>query len=184
MKYQLPPNPRYNNAPAISWSDLLAIESNVEKWLKGNRMKANESMSYGTHVHAQIKHRKLKGIPHGNNPEKKYIFNQIVGTVDDHDDDTIYEYKTGMKLWSKKKAEEHGQLFTYALLICKNTGKCPKRALLVSLETGKDEDSGVVLTGDKRILEVPITLLDILKIQVRFMQAVEKVKLYQASVAN
>lgn len=184
LVYNLPPNPRYNNAPAISWSDLLAIENNVEKWFKGQRMQTNESMSYGTSVHAQIRHGKLKNIPHGNHPEAVYIFGQIVGRVDDHDDDTLYEYKTGMKLWSAKKASEHGQLFTYAYLIGKNTGTYPKKALLVSLETKTDEDSGIVLTGDKRILEVPITTKDILKIQVRFNKAFEKVQKYQASVSK
>lgn len=188
--FNLPINPRYN-IRAISWSDLIAIESNPQKWLDGVRLKSNVNMHFGTSVHAEIKHRKLKGIPIGNAPDKSYqaeisngkIKFTIIGTPDDTDDDTIYEYKTSLKLWTKKQAENHGQLFTYALLKWKNTGKLPKKALLVSLETKHDEDSeGLVLTGKTNIHIIPITMLDVLKIQTRFIKAVIHLQKIQSSV--
>lgn len=178
--FKLPINPRYG-VSAISWSDLTAIESNAKAWLDGKRLKSTPAMDFGTSVHAQIKHRKLKNIPVGNAPEKVYsttISNgkqslMIIGKPDDTDDDTIFEYKTGLKLWTKKKAEEHGQLFTYALLKWKTTGKLPKRALLISLETRYDEEiEDTVLTGNMVVHEVPITIVDVLKIQVRFLNVV------------
>lgn len=189
--FNLPINHRYN-IRAISWSDLLAIESNPEKWLAGVRLNKNESMSYGTSIHAQIKHRKLtgklKGIPIGNNPDQvltveisngKYKFT-IIGTLDDSDDEKIIEYKTGLKLWTKKQAEEHGQLFTYALLKYKNCGKLPSKAFLVSLETCYNEDSeGIVLTGKSVVHEVLIKMIDILKIQARFCKAVSTLRALQ-----
>ena len=111
-------------------------------------MESNRSMQYGIAIHAQIKHRKLKNIPIGNAPDITYhteisdgkVLFGIIGKTDDSTDDTIIEYKTGMKLWTQKKAREHGQLFTYALLKWKTTGIMPKEALLVSLETKDDED--------------------------------------------
>ena len=180
--FSLPINPRYG-LPAISWSDLVAIEQDAQAWLDGKRLKSNDFMDYGTSVHALIKHGKLKGIPHGNAPEQVYsaiisdgkIKFMLVGKPDDTDEDIIYEYKTGLKLWTKKQAEEHGQLPTYALLKWKNTEKRPTKALLVSLETRYDEDLGPVLTGKQVAHEVPITLTDVLKIQARFIKAYKKV---------
>lgn len=181
----IPIHPRYN-LPALSWSDLVAIEQDVERWLKRIK-RTTPSMQYGTFVHNQIARRKLKGIPHGTDPEKpmtammsfkvgrKSVSFLIVGTPDDTDDDTIYEYKTGLKLWSKKQADNHGQLFTYSFLKGKNNNdRYPDRALLVSLETANDEDAGIYLTGNIRVHEVKITAMDRLKIQSRFVNAYKK----------
>ena len=200
----LPINPRYGE-PAISWSDVVAIESNVEAWYKratgvmGKR--ESTSMSYGTFVHAQIQrrskvHPKLKSIPHGKYPEVQVIYNLrykkgksnrsflICGKPDDADEDTIYEYKTGLKLWGRKQADDHGQLRTYALLRKYVTGKAPTQALLVSLETANDEDAGIYLTGEIRVLTVKITPLELLKIQARFIAAYEKASDYIHSLES
>jgi hypothetical protein len=188
--FQLPPNPRYDNIPAISWSDLLAIEKSPEAFLAGVRLSPNRSMQYGTHIHTLISKKKIKNIPHGNSPEKIYtciisdgkIKFMIVGRPDDSDDDTIYEYKTSLGgLWSRLQAEKHGQLFTYALLKWKTTGILPKKALLVSLETENVIDMEVMeldlkLTKNVRIIEVPITLKDVLMIQTRFIKAYKKLE--------
>lgn len=194
---QLPPHPRYGGVPAISWSDVTAIEQNVETWYKratgAMSKRESASMSYGTFVHNQIQrrsklHPEIKKVPHGTDPEHTVIHTinyktgskripgsfQIVGTPDDADQDTIYEYKTGLKLWTIKKASDHGQIPTYALLRRSLTGVQPTRALLVSLETANDEDAGIYLTGKTRVLSVEITKLDVLKIQARFISAYEK----------
>lgn len=185
--FKLPINPRYG-IPAISWSDLIAIEQDPGAWLAGKRLKSTPAMDFGTSIHAQIKHRKLKNIPIGNAPDKIYsttISNgkqslMIIGKPDDTDDETIYEYKTGLKLWTKKQAEEHGQLFTYALLRWKITGKLPKKALLISLETRYDEEiEDTVLTRNMVVHEVPIRMVDVLKIQVRFLNVVSTLAILQ-----
>lgn len=177
---KLPINSRYG-IKAISWSDLISIETDPKGWLAGKRLKATPAMEYGTSIHAEIKHRKIKDIPVGNAPEKTYscLISKglmIVGTPDDTDDETIYEYKTSRKLWTKKQAEEHGQLFTYALLKWKTTGILPKRALLISLETRYDEECGIVLTGNRVTHEVPIKMIDVLKVQTRFIKAVKLIQ--------
>ncbi|QDP67629.1 MAG: hypothetical protein Tp172MES00d2C118482111_23 [Prokaryotic dsDNA virus sp.] len=202
---QLPQHPRYDNVRGISWSDVVAIEQDVAKWYEratGTRpVRSTPSLSYGTFVHNQIQrrsklHPEIKKIPHGKHPEQtiKYLLRYkkgrakvphqffIVGTPDDADMTTIYEYKTGLKLWSKKSADDHGQLRCYALLRRSVTGIAPKRALLVSLETANDEDAGIYLTGKTRVLEVEITRLDLLKIQARFVGAYEKAMDYISTV--
>jgi len=194
----LPPHPRYNGVQAISWSDLIAIESNVATWYKRATgvMDKRESpaMAFGTHVHNMIERGKLKlkGVPKGESPEETIVATikykkggkscsfEIVGTLDDiaGGGDIILEYKTGRLLWSQQQANDHGQLRTYALLRKSVTGKAPTRALLISLETANDEDAGIYLTGERRVLTVEITALEILKIQARFIAAYEKASDY------
>ena len=195
MRYELPPHPRYGGVQAISWSDVKAIESNARSWY-GRALglipkRDSPSLSYGTMVHNFIQRRDwaelgIDPIPHGNAPEetvvteikfkhnrKTYRFN-MVGTPDDADPETIYEYKTGLKLWTRRQVETHDQIYTYALLRYKHTGVLPKRAILVSLETYNDGHAGIALTGQYRSIEVPITMVDILKVQARFIAAYKK----------
>jgi len=152
-------------------------------------------MEYGTHVHNMIERGEIElpGVPKGEDPEGTYIVSlkvknvprfNLVGTIDDmtDDGDTILEYKTARVLWSRQKAEAHGQLFAYALLRRLATGTTPSRALLVSLETAVDEDAGIYLTGERRVIEVKITELDILKIQARFIAAYKKVLAYRMDI--
>lgn len=182
---KIPIDPRYGIA-GLSWSSLLAIEQDVHKWLAGIKqpMKPTEAMRFGTYVHKNIK--KLK-LPHGDHPEEPIICIipisrtktlTIFGTPDDWSDGFIDEYKSAKKLWNRKKADEHGQLFTYALIIWKNTGKLITHARLTSIETGYKVTCGdreIILTGNTQTILVPITMLDVLKIQARFLRAYKKV---------
>lgn len=180
--FTLPINPRYG-VPAISWSDVIAIESNAERWLAGGAKIDNDATRFGTFVHAQIKHGKIKGVPSCEYKEKvltatvKYGRKSFlaVGTPDSYDENYLNEYKSAKVLWSRKKAEEHGQIFAYAWLIWKNHGWYPKTARLVSLETAEDYDAGVYLTGNMRTIEFPIRFAELLKIQARFAKAFEKI---------
>jgi hypothetical protein len=163
---------------------MVAIEASVEKWLAGRKIK-NRSMDYGSHIHKLIEHGHLD-VPRLGKPERSYVaqvptgkgkgmFN-VVGKIDDHDDTTIIDYKTCQKLWTKKQAQEHDQLKGYAFLLWKNSGKLPTKGVIVALETAYDEDvDDVALTGKSVVLEVPITLLDVLKVQARFQAAYSKV---------
>ena len=178
----LPVNPRYG-VPGISWSDLQAIESNPKRWLE-HKVIGNDATRFGTFVHAQIKHGKIK-VPHGNHPEEsmkvpllagKDIF-YVCGQPDDYDDECLYEYKSATKLWGRRKAEEHGQLPTYVFLIWKSKGIFLRKAKLVSLETTRDHDiDETVLTGLSRVNEVGIGMKDVLKIQARFVKAYNIIK--------
>lgn len=194
MKLSLPINPRYG-VPAISWSDVKSIESNPRVWY-GQTLgllprRHTPSLAYGTMVHNYIQRRDftelgINPIPHGDDPERTVVTEvmfkharrtyrfQIVGTPDDADRETIYEYKTGLKLWTRRQVETHDQIYTYALLRYKETGILPTRAVLVSLETFNDDHAGICLTGKSRSIEVPITLADTLKVQARFIAAYKK----------
>jgi len=194
LDYKLPIDPRYSIS-GLSWSSLAMIEKNPEEWYQtyvlGYKRPPTEAMKFGTKIHKQIADRKFRGklkkITYGSNPETKLTckifytktksFN-LIGTPDDFSYGTLYEYKTGTKLWTQKQADNHGQLFTYALLLQKAKRKTINIAYLVSLETkhltvnGKNK---IVLTGNRRILEVKITPQDLLKIQARFINGYKKV---------
>lgn len=176
----LPLNPRYN-LHALSWSDVLAIESGRH----GKKLQSR-ALDYGTHIHAMIE-RGHYDVPRLGNPEtvfsaeiplsprSKKTFT-IVGKVDDHDDTTIIDYKTGCVPWTQKKAEEHQQFRVYGLLKWKATGVKPTKGKLVWLETYPHEDSDSYdLTGTIKIFEFPIRTLDMLKVQTRFIKAYHKV---------
>ena len=175
--YNLPINPRYG-IPALSWSDVLAIESG---WFGAKKLQS-KALDYGTHIHKMIEHGHYD-VPRLGNPEtvfqteipisprskKKFI---IIGKVDDHNDTTILDYKTGRVPWTHKKASEHQQFHVYALIKWKATGVAPTKGKLVWLETCPHEDSdSMALTGTMRVFEFPITLLDMLKVQTRFVKA-------------
>jgi hypothetical protein len=143
-------------------------------------------MKYGTHVHLMIE-KGMLDVPRFGNPEQVYTATVptgkgrgtflAVGKIDDHDENTIIDYKTCKKLWTQKQADEHDQLKAYAFLLWKSTGKMPTKGVIVALETAYDEDvDDVVLTGNRRELHVDITLLDVLKIQSRFQLAYHRVQ--------
>lgn len=48
---------------------------------------------------------------------------KLMGKLDAYDGETIYEVKTGTKLWDKERAENHGQLLFYQLLVGKKPCK-------------------------------------------------------------
>ena len=179
----LPINPRYNK-PAISWSDLVAIEASVDRWLNKKPV-STPAMRYGTHIHALCE-RGLLDVPRLGNPEQTFTAEipagkgkqtfLAVGKIDDHDEDTIIDYKTCRTIWTQKKAEQHDQLKAYAMLLWKTTGKLPTKGVIIALQTAWDEDSeSPVLTGKQAILEVPIVLTDVLKVQARFQRGYKKV---------
>lgn len=186
MSKTLPVNPRYG-LPALSWSDVVVIEQDVDRWLRGIKFK-NRAMEYGTHVHKLIEKGHLD-VPRLGNPEQVYaatiptgrgksVF-MCVGKIDDSNDDTILDYKTCKTLWTQKQAEEHDQLKVYAFLRWKATGKRPTKGMIVALETEPHEDSeSHVLTGNMRVLTVQLKLKDLLKVQARFQHAYWKVLQY------
>jgi len=189
----LPIDPRYNLS-GLSWSHLVMIEKDPEEWydvyVLGHKRKPTEAMKFGTKVHKQIAERKFRGklkeVYYGNNPEtqltckifytKTKSFN-IFGTPDDHGTLSLYEYKTGTKLWTQKQADNHGQLFTYALLLRESKKIYIDVAYLISLETKHltvNDKTKIVLTGNRRTLKVEITHQDLLKIQARFINGYKK----------
>ncbi len=85
------------------------------------------------------------------------------------------EYKTGTYPWSKKRAQDHGQLKLYALIHYKNTGKIPDQEL-TWIET-KFENGDLGITGNFLTHQVRQTLKDLLEMEARIWKAKKKIEL-------
>lgn len=66
------------------------------------------------------------------------------------------EFKTGKTPWTQKRAEEHGQITFYAILIEAETGKLPEKAYLDWIITEEDEEWIIKPTGEIKTFEVKI----------------------------
>jgi hypothetical protein len=89
---------------------------------------------------------------------------QLVGKPDTRNSLThaFREYKTGKHPWTAKKAQDHGQMRFYAMLIYLKFGVLLKDAHLDWIETEQGED-GIRPTGRVQSFRVTFTLNDILK---------------------
>jgi len=181
-KNVLPENHRYGGIKGISWSDILAIESNVEKWIDGYRLPESEAFKFGQSVHERIEHGLIEA-PRGCHPETQLsalVDDEfyLLGKPDDFDGKEIVdEYKTGAKLWTRKQAQDHNQYDIYAYLIWKNGYPHPKHARLTSFETAWSEDAeSLYLTGEKVTHIVLLNLTRTMRAVARAKLAYKKVK--------
>lgn len=167
------PNPRYDNKRVISWSDIVAIENG--RYGKG--IPQSRKVRFGSYIHKLIEEDKLNiKVPRGNQHELRVQHGKLVGTIDSCDYETVIDYKTATKHWSRLKAESHDQLVYYAYLLWKVTKIQPKRYKIVSLQTGWNEDDELTIIGEPRIHTKEITLLDLLKVKARAESALKKLK--------
>lgn len=104
--------------------------------------------------------------------EKKFIGKigdiELIGFLDSFCPNTlsILEFKTSSNKnrWNQKKAEEHGQLSFYCLLVWLNHGKLPEKCHLCYLPCRETGSFDIELTGEPvQIFEVKKTAVDVLK---------------------
>lgn len=87
------------------------------------------------------------------------------------------EYKTSVKPWTQKKADDSGQITFYATAMWLVTKKVPADIELVCLVTEKDSSWRLRPTGDLLILPTKRTLVDVLKMTKRIKEAWAGIKL-------
>lgn len=167
------PNPRYNNKRVLSWSDIVAIENGTYP----KSIPPSRKMLFGTYIHKLIEQNKLPlQVPRGVHHELQVQYKKFVGTIDSCDDETVIDYKTATKHWSRLKSESHDQLVYYAYLRWKITGIQPKRYIIVSLQTGLNDDDELTIIGEPRIHTKEITFVDLLKVKARADKSLFKIK--------
>lgn len=64
------------------------------------------------------------------------------------------EFKTWKTPWTQERADNHGQITLYALLILSKTGKLPKKAYLDWIVTEENENGEIVPNGEIKTFEV------------------------------
>ena len=159
----------------ISWSQIDLVERDPEKYvqryLRGEEDTETEYTAFGIATHAKLAQGK---------PEtcitcyisRKGQKVKLLGYLDGLEDGIQIERKTSTKLWSAKKAREHGQMKLYALIGYKSTGIIPKQELRCYETANMGE---MVLTGEERIYPIQYTLTDMLEMEARVWKAHDKI---------
>jgi len=101
----------------------------------------------------------------------------LEGEVDDYLAETHYigERKTGKTKWTQGKAQNHGQLAFYALMIYLNHKIVTKKIELIWVETQDSEEGEIELTGNVLYFQVNLELVDILKMAARIQKAAKEI---------
>ncbi len=118
----------YKDKP-LSWSQISSFRYNPESWYKryilGEKEPDTPELIFGSSVgkKLEVDPTYLPQVPRHNKMEHAFsvVFNDIkmVGFCDSFCIDTnkkLLEYKTGVKAWDQKRADEHGQITMYALM--------------------------------------------------------------------
>lgn len=182
----------------LSWSGLDLWERNPEEYkdvyFKGYRKYENDAMRFGKHI-ANVLCGKEKPKNHieqsvkllakgwGNQEteikvkyKSPYGNIELIGYLDDRSNDFIefLDTKTGTGKWTQKKAEKHGQLHFYYLLILLAHGTRAHKAYIQHLDTKLDEKEkwGRKLTGHIYTHEVYLEIGHELEIRRRIDEAV------------
>lgn len=110
---------------------------------------------------------------------------QLVGKPDTRNSLTheFREYKTGKHPWTAKKAQEHGQMKFYAMLVYLKFGKLLTGAHLDWIETEQGPD-GIRPTGRVQSFRVTFSLNDILTTMTRATKAALEIEAAYAARAT
>ena len=173
----------------LSWSQMSLFKRSPEQYRRyyilGEERGTTPEMEYGKRL-ADVLEKGDDGkdilisglyslLPKYKIPEKELTAEaggiKLLGKLDSYNPEThdFYEYKTGKVPWTKRRADNHGQLTFYAMLIYLNYKVLPKMKLIWA-ETEWDNGE-IIATG--RIKEFPTkrSLADIL----RFMADIQKI---------
>lgn len=184
----------------LSWSQMELFERSpkmyTEVYLYGLRIVATKYMIKGTEMDKALEDPKIREeiesdldnnmaqalVFMPNYPEKqKKVWATwegipMYGKFDGYDSvtNTIGEVKTGT-YWSKNKAQDHGQLKFYAVMMWLNTGEIPNIKLHWA-ETYVKEDGEIDYTGKVKTFDVVLTVQDLVKFYSRVRDAWEGIK--------
>lgn len=81
------------------------------------------------------------------------------------------EYKTSVRKWTQKMADESGQITFYATCMWLKTGKIPQDIELVDVQVGYEPDGSIQPTGDIWHFKTERTMIDIIKMSARMKRA-------------
>lgn len=177
--------------PHLSWSQLNLFETSPDQYreiyLNGKQIPINRGMALGKEVADALESNEetgdiIKDLVIAQLPKMDwmdYEFKAVVSIGDieipllskfdsvNKEMTALYEYKTGSTPWNQKKADKHGQITFYCVLIQAMTGKIPEDIELIWAPTEKKDDGKVELTGEILRFKTKRTTADILKMKIR-----------------
>ncbi len=197
----------------LSWSQLDLWEKDKAKYKRqyfmGEKSYQNDAMRYGSHI-SDVFEGKAKPLDHVEqsvkllaqkcgNPEREirvgiktnYGIVYLYGRVDDMEETPggiFIENKTGTNKWTQKKANSHGQVHFYFVLIGEEKGQRPRHGVLQYLPT--EEILGINqyhrrLTGEILPFIVEWNMGDEMEIRRRIENAAREIDVeYRAFINN
>jgi len=181
----------------LSWSQLTLFEGSPESYRKvyidGGRIPINRGMALGKRIANALETGEETGDPImdlviSQIPKLDIMEAELRGTIKigkieipmfgkadtaKKNLTAFKEYKTGKTRWTKKQADNHGQITLYCTIIRAMTGKIPKDIELVHALTQELPDGKFELTGDVYRIKTSRALKDILQMEVRIKKAWE-----------
>jgi len=117
----------YKERGGLSWSAISSFEWDKEQWYQSyilNIRQESKELTFGNYVDKELQNNP-KFLPEVERypvmqHEMRIMFDGVplVGFADGYDPGkTLADYKTGKKAWTKKRADETGQLTMYALML-------------------------------------------------------------------
>lgn len=182
----------------LSWSSIASFQYNKESWYKKYILKEkqedSEQMLFGKAVGSALANDKnfLPEVPRYSVFEKELKAKigdiKLIGYLDSFDPETkaFIEYKTSSnkKKWTKKTAQEHGQILLYLFLIWKNYGIPPENVdvSLIYIPVNDKGDFSMEISPDEeiQIFEVNHTTVEVLRFAQFIKDIYKEMQLYTA----
>jgi hypothetical protein len=178
--------------PYLSWSQFDLFRKSPEEYRKryfrGARLES-EALTLGKNVAEALESDKpealdvsLGFVPKGKEMEKEISADcegvPLYGRMDSFTEETltVIEYKTGTVAWTQKKADQHGQLTFYALMVYLKHGKVPPEMWLYWLPTARNEQGRLALTGEMKSFATRRTMADIAKLSAEIPRVWDGIK--------
>lgn len=183
----------------LSWSALNTLENSEEQYrrfyIRGEKMPINQGMAFGKQVADALEKNETTGdivtdlilsqLPRCEFRELKIeakipIGGEVIPLLSFIDTangimSAFKEYKTGTTAWDQKKADNHGQITFYCVVMQALTGKIPDDIELIWAPTRKNSSGEMELTGEIRRFKTKRTTADILKMKIRIKKAWKRI---------
>lgn len=176
----------------LSWSAISSFEYDPEQWYRryvlGIKDPSTAPMEFGKEIGEKLATDPsfLPGVPRRSHfeYELRCMFGKIplIGFIDSYLPHTdLDEYKTGVKPWTQKRVDEHGQLDMYLLMLylCHQVRPEKIRVRLHWLPTQENGDFSISLVSeDCHSFDTKRTMVDVLHFGDRINSTVKQMREY------
>ncbi len=185
----------YKKRP-LSWSAISSFQYDKDQWYRkyilGERQSENAAMTFGKLVGERLAKDPtyLPNVPRGDIYEYELRSSikkiEMLGFIDSYSPDKklLLEFKTG-KAWDQEKAQNHGQLRMYALMLYLKEKIKPEDLTikLVSMETEARGDFSMTFVKNMKplIFDVKLTTKDVLMFGAEIIKITKQMEEYANS---
>lgn len=182
----------------LNWSSISSFEYNRERWFRNfilGEKSSSEEMSFGTMIDKkiQVDPTFMPNLPRYELMQHKMtvMFNgiQLMGTPDGINlkkNKQLADYKTGRLKWDRKRAQDHGQLVMYLLLLYITEKVKPEEFdcfihwLPTKLEENGNFERKITLISETefKTFKVKHTMQDLLAFGLRIKKTYAEMELY------